>query len=441
MEKNLYKLTWPIFVELLFFILMGSLDTLMLSQYSDRAVAAVGITNQMIGLFGIFLNIVATGTTVVVSQYLGARKDQEAKAAIKTGFILNTVIGVIAFSGLFILGEGILRLINTDASLMGFAMDYLRWAAFSLIFFSMGQAVAAGFRAYGKPRYVMYVTIVANILNVILNYVLIFGNFGAPALGVLGAAYATVFSRFFIFIVLAIFMVRVLDIKIYRLVYSQFFAKRILRIGVPSGTENILWNISQIILISFVNTMGLDALIARTYVITIMQTVLLFSLSLANANAIIIGYHVGEQTLEEAYERTFKTMRIALVSVLATTVLINVFAIPILSLFTQNPDVVRLGQQLMLISLANEIGRTLNVLFIFSLRSANDTVFPVIMGVISMYGISVMLGYVLGIALGFGVVGVFIAMSMDELFRGAIMSIRWKRKSWHKYALSSGGAV
>jgi putative MATE family efflux protein len=438
-EKNLYKLTWPIFVELLFFILMGSLDTLMLSQYSDRAVAAVGITNQMIGLFGIFLNIVATGTTVVVSQFLGASKDKEAKGAIKSGFVLNSIIGVIAFGGLFFLGEGILRLINTDASLMGFAMQYLRWAAFSLIFFSMGQAVAAGFRAYGKPRYVMYVTIVANVLNVLLNYILIFGNFGAPALGVLGAAYATVFSRLFIFVVLAFLMIKVLGIRIYRLEYSSVYAKRILHIGIPSGTENVLWNISQIILISFVNTMGLDALIARTYVITIMQMVLLFSLSLANANAIIIGYHVGEQTLEEAYERTFKTMRIALGSVIAATVTINLFAIPILSLFTNNSDVLRLGQQLMLISLANEIGRTLNLLFIFSLRSANDTVFPVIMGVISMYGISVLMGYVLGVALGFGVVGIFMAMSMDELFRGAFMSIRWKRKTWHKYAVSSGG--
>jgi putative MATE family efflux protein len=438
-EKNLYKLTWPIFVELLFFILMGSLDTLMLSQYSDRAVAAVGITNQMIGLFGIFLNIVATGTTVVVSQYLGAFKDPEAKSSIKTGFLLNTIIGLVAFGGLFFLGETILRLINTDASLMGFAMEYMRWAAVSLIFFSMGQAVSAGFRAYGKPRIVMYVTIVANILNVLLNYIFIFGNFGAPALGVTGAALATVFSRFFIFVVLAIIMVRVLDIRVWKLVFGVFYAKKILRIGVPSGTENILWNISQIILISFVNTMGLDALIARTYVITIMQTVLLFSLSLANANAIIIGYHVGEQTLNEAYARTFKTMRIAMLSVLATTVVINLLAFPILSVFTTNPEVIRLGQQLMWISLANEVGRTLNLLFIFSLRSANDTVFPVVMGVISMYGISVVMGYVLGIQLGLGVVGIFIAMSMDECFRGLFMSWRWKSKIWHKYAIAPGG--
>lgn len=439
MEKNLYKLTWPIFVELLFFILMGSLDTLMLSQYSDRAVAAVGITNQLIGLFGIFLNIVATGTTVVVSQYLGAMKGTDAKAAIKTGFILNTGIGFLAFGGLFFLGESILQLINTDYSLMGFAMVYMRWAAVSLIFFSMGQAVSAGFRAYGKPRIVMYVTIVANILNVVLNYMLIFGNFGAPALGVLGAAYATVFSRFFIFIVLAVIMVKVLDIRVWKVVFGTFYAKKILRIGIPSGTENILWNISQIILISFVNTMGLEALIARTYVITIMQTVLLFSLSLANANAIIIGYHVGEQTLDEAYARTFKTMRIALFTVLATTALINVFAFPLLSLFSTNPEVLRLGQQLMLISLANEVGRTLNLLFIFSLRSANDTVFPVIMGVISMYGISVFFGYLLGIQLGLGVIGIFVAMSMDECFRGLFMSWRWKSKSWHKYALAPGG--
>lgn len=441
MEKNLFKLTWPIFIEVLFFILMGSLDTLMLSQYSDLAVAAVGISNQLVGLFGIFLNIVATGTTVVVSQYLGASNDASAKGAIKTGFILNTIIGLIAFTVLFFLGEGVLRLINTDASLMGFAVTYLQLAAVSLIFFSMGQAVSAGFRAYGKPRIVMYVTIAANILNVVLNYILIFGRFGAPELGVAGAAYATIISRFVTFVVLMLLMQSIFKIRVWRLDYGRLFARKILRIGIPSGIENVLWNISQILLISFVNTMGLEALIARTYVITIMQFVLLFSLSLANANAIIIGYHVGEQTLEEAYHRTFKTFKIAIWSVLAVTLLLNVLALPVLSLFTSNAEVLRLGRLLILISIGNEIGRTMNLLFIFSLRSTNDTVFPVVMAVISMYGISVLFGYVLGIVFAWGVIGVFVAMSLDELFRGFFMFYRWRNRSWHKYAVTEGALV
>jgi len=425
-EKNLYRLTWPIFIELLFFILMGSLDTLMLSQYSDLAVAGVGIANQMIGLFGIFLNIVATGTTVVVSQYLGANKDPEARATIKTGFIINSIIGVLAFGLLFLLGEGLLVLINTDASLIPFARTYIQLTAFSLIFFSLGQAVAAGFRAYSKPRIVMVVTILANVLNVVLNYILIFGRFGFPELGVAGAAIATIASRFFIFAALAVLLYLQLHIRIWKLTFSRFIMRRILKIGIPSGTENVLWNISQIILISFVNTMGVNALVARTYVITIMQFVLLFSLSLATANSIIIGYHVGEQTLEEARDRTLKTMRL--------------FAEPIMRLFSSNEEVIALGVTLMLISVANEIGRTMNLLFIFSLRSANDAVFPVIMGVISMFGISVLFSYILGIQLGFGVIGVFIAMSMDECVRGIVMFWRWRSTIWHKYAIQTGEA-
>ncbi len=94
----------------------------------------------------------------------------------------------------------------------------------------------------------------------------------------------------------------------------------------------------------------------------------------------------------------------------------------------------------MLISVANEIGRTMNLLFIFSLRSANDAVFPVIMGVISMFGISVLFSYILGIQLGYGVIGVFIAMSMDECFRGVFMFWRWRSKIWHKYAVQTGEA-
>jgi Na+-driven multidrug efflux pump len=98
--------------------------------------------------------------------------------------------------------------------------------------------------------------------------------------------------------------------------------------------------------------------------------------------------------------------------------------------------VIRLGRLLILISIGNEIGRTMNVLFIFSLRSVNDTVFPVIMAIISMYGISVFFGYLLGIVFAWGVIGIFIAMSMDEVFRGFIMFFRWRSKVWHKYAVS-----
>jgi len=435
LERNIFKLTWPIFIELLFFMLMGSVDTLMLSRFSDNAVAAVGNANTVLNLFGVLLNIVATGIAVVVSQYLGANKETDAKSAVKSGIITNLGVGIVIFLVLQIFGRMIFTAIKIDAAILPWSLSYLNTMAWALLFVSVSTAMSAAFRSFGKPKIVMMTVIFANILNVILNYIFIFGNFGAPRLGVLGAALGTLISRIFIFIVASIVLYRLLQINVLKVEYNKESVKSILKIGVPSALENFVYNISQIFILSFINIMGTESVTARTYVMLLLTYVFIFSLAFASGNSIIVGYYIGEKNPEQAYKRTLKTLGITVSLVAFMVVVMNIAADPILRLLTNNETIIEMAKNALKVGIVLEIGRTLNLIFIQALRATGDTMFPLKMAIISVLGVAVVFSYLLGISLGLGLIGVFIAFSIDETVRGTAMFFRWRSRKWESKTL------
>jgi len=435
LERNLFRLTWPIFIELLFFMLMGSVDTLMLSRFSDNAVAAVGNANTVLNLFGVLLNIVATGIAVVVSQYLGAGKEEDAKRIVKSGVFTNLAVGIFIFAVLQLFGKMMFSAIKTDASILSWSLDYLKVIAWALLFVAASTAMSAAFRSFGKPKIVMITVIIANILNVFLNYIFIFGNLGAPRMGVYGAALGTLISRIFIFVVSAFMLFRLLQINVFRFEFNFDGVKKILKIGIPSALENFTYNTSQVFILSFVNIMGTESVTARSYVFLLLTYVFIFSLSFASANSILVGYYIGEKRPENAYKQTLKTFRITLVFILMMTLVMNVTADPILRLLTQNETIISMAKNALKIGILLETGRTMNLIFIQALRGTGDTLFPLKMGIISMLGVAVVFSYLFGIVLGLGLIGIFIAYTMDESLRGITMVFRWKSRKWESKSL------
>lgn len=430
LERNIYKLTWPIFIEMLFFMLMGSVDTLMLSKYSDLAVASVGNANTVLNVFGVLFNIIAAGIAIVVSQYLGANKDKEAKVVVKSGVYTNFAVGIVIFFILQLFGKMIFQAIKTDVDIIDWSLSYLKTIAWSLLFVSISSVFSSAFRSNGKPKVVMTVMILANLLNVLLNYIFIFGNFGAPRLGVYGAALGTLISRIFIFVMLLINMMRLLQINMFKFHYDSKSVMTILKVGLPSALENFMYSFSQIFILSFINKMGTDAVTSRSYVMLLLTYVYVFTISFSNANSIIVGYYIGEKKPEEAYKQSFKTLKITLIFISIMLVVMNILADPILRLLTENEAIIQLSKTALLTGILLEVARVLNWIFLQSLRGTGDTVFPLKVAVISMYGVSVLFSYILGLKLNLGLVGVFIALSLDEFIRGLAMLLRWKSKKW-----------
>ncbi|MGA5692110.1 MATE family efflux transporter [Cytobacillus pseudoceanisediminis] len=443
-KLTLFALTWPIFIEILLHMLMGNADTLMLSQYSDESVAAVGVANQILSLVIVMFGFVATGTSILIAQNLGAKNNKTAAEISIVSLGANLVFGIILSILLYVSGKPLLRMMDLPEELLSQANAYLVIVGGFSFVQALIMTIGAIIRSYGFTRDVMYITIGMNILNVIGNYLFIFGPFGFPVLGVEGVAISTVISRLIGFAAaVAVLLRRTEKALPFRLLF-RFPKKHInnlLRIGIPSAGEHLSYNGSQMVITIFIAALGTEALTAKVYAQNIMMFIFLFSVAISQGTQILIGHMVGGKDYEAAYTRCMKSLRLAIIISFGTAVIFSLFSEELMGIFTSNPDIIKIGSVLILLTILLEPGRSFNLVVINSLRAAGDVKFPVYMGILSMWGVSVTLSYVLGIHFGLGLAGIWIAFIADEWLRGLIMLWRWRSRVWVNKSFVSSKAV
>jgi len=274
----------PIFIETLLIMMLGAVDTLMLSRYSDEAVAAVGVVNQLVTFAFLVFEVINIGTSVLCAQYLGAKLQRKMVQVVGVALVLNIVIGLLISALLHFGATMLLSLMGLREQLMDLGVSYMRIVGAFAFFQALSFTVSASLRSAGKAIYPMRVTVVVNILNIIGNYALIFGKFGMPALGVEGAAISTVFARGVSMVLLFVILFRK-HIEKFPLEYFRPFPfielKNLLKIGLPSAGENMSYSLSQVVLTYFINMLGTEALATRTYTVNIVMFVYLFAICMA----------------------------------------------------------------------------------------------------------------------------------------------------------------
>nr|WP_082029159.1 MATE family efflux transporter [Jeotgalibacillus malaysiensis] len=430
---TLFALTWPIFIEISLHMLMGNADTLMLSQYSDDSVAAVGISNQILALIIVMFGFVATGTSILVAQYLGAGKQKSAAEIAVVSIAANLLFSLILSILLFIFDDRILLLMDLPPELLPEATIYLQVVGGLSFIQAVIMTLGAVLRSYSFTKDAMYVTLGMNIVNVLGNYIVIFGAFGFPVLGVEGVAYSTAISRFLGLIVLFILLIKRLDgglpfLSLFKLPLAHL--KNLLKIGIPSAGEQLSYNASQLVITAFIASLGTEAITTRVYTLNIMMFIFLFAISIGQGSQILIGHMVGAGKIEEAYKRGIKSLKIAIYISFGMAVLFSIFSETLLGIFTANEDILFLGSVLIYLTIILEPGRSFNLVMINSLRAAGDVKFPVYIGILSMWGVAVLFAYLLGIVFGLGLIGIWIAFILDEWLRGILMLRRWRSRIW-----------
>ncbi len=437
-SMSLVKLTWPIFIENLLRVSLSSVDVFMLSFYNEKAVAAVGLVGQLVFFVQLLYFMVAIGSSILIAQNLGAHKTRHAG---------QIALGSIALASCFAVGlsvimclcaDPVLRCYKLDPQVHTYAWQFLFIYSAGSLFTALCIVQGVILRSHGHTREPMVVNALANVINVIGNALFIFGPFGIPKLGVVGVALSTVLSQVFVCIALAFRLRSHHDIElplreIRRVPFTVY--RQILSVGVPTVGENLSYTIGQIIILRMVSSMGTDALAAFVYSMTILRFVHTTSISIGNGTQIKVGYYVGAGRPDDAYHRVYRYFLTGFFLSLLLVVLVNIFQGPLMALLTKNPAVIRLAAGIFLVSLALEPGRNFNVIIIPALKGAGDVRFPVYMGMIFMWGIGVLFAYVFGIALGWGLPGVWIALAGDEWVRGTIMLFRWKNGRWRDKAL------
>ncbi|WP_170006690.1 MATE family efflux transporter [Bacillus fonticola] len=432
-KMTLFALTWPIFIEVMLYMLMGNADTLMLSLYSDNSVAAVGVSNQIVSLIIVMFGFVATGTTILIAQNLGAKNEQTAKEIAVVSLGANLIFGLILSVLMLVFTNGILGMMGLPDGLYLEADAYLRIVGGFAFVQALIMTVGAILRSYGYTKDAMYITIGMNILNVIGNYFAIFGPFGFPVLGVEGVAFSTTISRAIGVVVAVVVLMKRMPTPLpwaflFRLPKEHL--QNLLKIGIPSAGENLAYNGSQVVITRFISEMGTLALTTKVYTQNLMMFIFLFAIAIAQGTQILIGHKIGAGQMEEAYKRCLRSLKIAIAVSLGMALLFSIFSKSLLGIFTDNPEIIALGTVLIWLTVILEPGRSFNLIVINALRAAGDVRFPVYMGILSMWGVSVTLSYVLGIVFGLGLVGIWIAFIADEWLRGILMLLRWRSRVW-----------
>ena len=433
-EKTpLLILAGPMFLELFLTTMVNNVDTLMLSHYDEFAVGAVGNANTIMFMMNILFNVIATATSVVVAQYLGAKEYDKMNMIYTLAIAVNLVIGII-LSGAFCAANPLLMdFLHASEQMRPLSMLYIYIVGGGGFLMAVYMVMLQILRCNGYPKIGMYITLGINIVNIGGNYLFLYGPLSYLNMGVAGVAISTVASRAIAVIAVFIFFF-VKKIGKISLRYLKPFPGNLLgkmiKIGLPTAGENLTYNLYQTTLLSFVNAMGNDSVNARAYCTTLIAFAMIFSNACAMSTQIITGHLVGAGKNEEAYKRVFKTLRTSMPITIALASINALLSRYTLQLFTENQNIIALGQMIMIVDIFVETGRCLNMTFVSSLKAAGAYVFPLIMGILCNWGLGLTTGYFVGVALGAGVAGIFAGTATDECIRGLIVMYYWYKKKW-----------
>lgn len=430
-QKGLRQLFFPIFIEVLFFMLVGSVDTLMLSTIGDDKVGAVGAANTYLSVFTISFSVISTGVMAVMTQFIGAGKNGVAKQAKNIGIVFNGIIGGV-FSVMFLFfSEPILARLGTADKLLHNATIYMCIVGGTSIFTALTPVITAYLRAFGFTKEPLIVNVVANVLNVILNSIFLF----VCNWGVTGVALATAISRM-VGLGLGIWMClgKIKVEKDAETISNLTVCKNILQVGFPSAMESALYNIAMAIVMKFLNQMSDDGIYvtAKSYASQITMFSYCAGVALANANAIIVGWRIGEKKYDECQRATFKAVKLGMIIAVVVAGVLAVTGKYIMRLFTDDPKIIELVVIILFIDIILEIGRIGNIVFGSALKAAGDATYTVVIAVVFMYLFAVLGTYVFGISLNWCIVGSWIALMMDECMRAILMGFRWKSRKWEQ---------
>ena len=437
-RKSLFQLFMPIFAESMLMLLVGSIDTLMVSKVSDTAAGAIGASNSFIALFIISFNIISSGVMAVMTQFIGAKKESVAVKALKIGLLINSILGIILSSILFIFAKDFVQLMNVPLKQVDDALMYTKIIGATLFLNSITPIISSYLRAFGHTALPMYSSIASNIINAIFNAIWIFGLLGAPVLGVKGVALATVISKVCNLLVNLIFALMIVKPKKddYQIGYGDVL-KKIIKIGLPAALETTLYNIAMAMVSRMINGMDEEGInnTARSYAQTITHFSYVTAISLAQANSIMVGWAIGEKRQEDAYKFTLKRWKYGTLLCIGVASLVAIFSNFIVGLFTSNKDILRLCQMILIIDIALEIGRATNLILGIALKNSGDALYTVIIAIIFMFVCGVGVSYLFGVKLEYMVAGCYIGLALDEIVRGFFMLLRWRSKKWMEKSL------
>lgn len=432
-KQQLYKLIIPLIIEQILAVTVGLVGMIMVAGAGEAAVSGVSIVDTINILLISIFTALATGGAVVSAQYLGHKELDKACRAADQLLLISEVIALILMILSLLGNEFILKLIYGDINeeIMHNARIYFYLTAISFPFLAIYNSCAALFRAMGNSRISMTASLIMNLINILSNAILVIGYH----MGVAGVGISTLLSRV-IAAMIMLFLIQKRTYPIYienifHLGYNGTMIKRILNIGIPNGLENSIFQIGKILVQGLIASFGTYAIAANAVANTITNFEVIPGSAIGLAMITIVGQCVGANDYQQAKKYTIKLMKLAYLIMFFLNIAIILFMNPIVGIYHLSAHTTAVTIQLLLYhSICCAIIWPAAFTLPCALRASNDVKFTMLTSIASMWIFRIALSYVLGRYLGLGVLGVWIAMTVDWLFRAISFIIRFIKGKW-----------
>lgn len=430
--KLIILLAVPAVIENLFQTVLGFVDTYFVSKISLSAVSAVGVTNAVLAIYFALFMAIGVAANVRIANFLGAGFTEKARHISQQSIILSILFGLVTGIITVVFAEPLLRMMGIENEVLQQGVLYFRIVGIPSIFMSFMFVLSAILRGAGDTKSPMVVSIIINIINAALDYILIFGFLFIPEMGIVGAALATVFSRVVGSILLFYFVNRSKNLTFKKDYWKpdKVHLKELSSLGAPAAGERLLMRAGQIVYFGFVVAIGTNAFAAHQIAGNIEVFSYMIGYGIATAATILVGQQIGAGRYEEAriYAKLSTILAFGFMTVLGAVLFF--FGDWAGSFFTEDQEVI------------NDIGTALKISGIFqpflavllimtgAFQGANNTKFPMYLTAVGMWAVRTLLVYVLAISLDWGLAGVWIAIGIDITFRAIVLVIQFQRGKW-----------
>lgn len=438
--KMLFALSLPIAFQQLLGTALNMIDTLMISKLGEIEVAAVGIANQPIFILQLFFFGLSGGAATFIARFWGKRDMERIQLVLWMTLGISLGVVVLASVLLFAFAKPIIALFNQDAKIIEIGSSYLRIVLFSNLMMGITQVFATALRSTEEVKLPTAVSILAVVVNTVLNYLLIFGVGALPALGVTGAAVATVIARA-VELFLLVFMtyhrkyeVRLRPVK--RSLFTRSFAGSFLKTALPVMANECLWALGSSVYVMIYNHMGTTSGAAYQIFSIFERLGTLFFIGIGNAAMVILGIQLGKGDRETAYLYAKRMMAVVLMLGIALAVVLFFLVGPITSLFQSeqfNGEVLEETRAFCYAFLLWMPIKAYTLLMILGvLRGGGDTRYSMFLDVGTIWVCGLPLAALAGPYLGLSVFWVYLISMSEELLRTVIVIPRFRSRKWMK---------
>ena len=433
--KDVLRIAWPSFVELTLTQLASMVDLMMVGQLGPWALTSVGLTTQPKFLLMTMFMAMNVGATALVARHKGAGERDKANKVMRQALIMTLALSVVASLLGFFFSQPLVKFMGaSDAETLAGGTVYLQIQMVGFVFMALTTTITATLRGVGDSRTAMLYNLTANVVNVFLNYLLIYGHWGMPRLEVAGASLATVLGQFVAFVLA---MASVMGHRRYlRLDFRASFKpdtkilKSIVNIGIPAMVEQLVMRVGVIIYVRTVATLGTVAYATHQVCMNIQAMSFMNGQAFGVAATSLLGQSLGKGRPDMAQAYSRRTRRVGMMVSMVLALVFSFFGGAIVSLYSDDPSVISQGAKILMFVALIQPFQSSQFILTGALRGAGDTKATAAIMFVTTLLVRPILAILTINVLHWGLAGAWIALVADQLLRSFLVLLRYNSGKW-----------